>query len=131
MNRPKTYTIAAIIQLAVSLWNVGDALNDIRQGAALVGEIPLGAFYFFQFIWLIVGQAGIFAAYELWKNKRRGVILTLLLRGFEGLMALPGILSAEPYAAKMLAINSFSIAVVVIGLILWSRQKNKPISQSA
>jgi hypothetical protein len=82
MNRPKTYTIAAIIQVAVSLWNVGDALNDIRQGVALAGEIPIGAFYFFQFIWLIVGLAGIFAAYELWKNKRRGAILTLVLRGF-------------------------------------------------
>ena len=131
MNRPKTYTIAAIIQLAVSLWAVGDALNDLRQGAALAGEIPIAAFYFFQAIWLIIGLAGIFSAYGVWKNQRWGVILTIVLRGFEGLMALPGILSTEPFAVKIPAFIFLSIAVVVIALLLWPREKDMPVSQSA
>ena len=131
MNRPKTYTSAALIQLAVSLWAVGDALNDLRQGAALAGEIPIGAFYFFQALWLIIGLVGIVSAYGVWKNQRWGVILTMVTRGFEGLFALPGIFSTEPFAVKIPAFLFLTIAVVVIALLVWPKEKEITASQSA
>ena len=129
MNRPKTYTIAAIIQFVVSVIVVGQALSSLPQGAAGLNSVE-GPGYLFTVIGLILGLAGLFSAFGVWKVQKWGVILTILIRTIDGLTALPGIIFAPTLAAKMPASLGVIIAVTVIALLLWPKPKLAPVSHN-
>ena len=120
MNRPKTYTIAAIIQFVVSLLAMGVSLSTLPQGAAALNSVE-GPGYVFTIIGLILGLAGLFSAFGVWKVQRWGVILTIVIRAIDGLMALPGVVFAPSLAGKIPATVGVTIAVVVIALLLWPK----------
>ena len=122
MNRPKTYTIAAIIQFVVSLIVVIEALIRLPQGAAALTSVE-GPGYLFTVVGLILGLAGLFSAFGVWKSQKWGVILTIVIRAFDGLTALPGIIFAPTLATKMPAAVGVLIAVVVITLLLWPKPR--------
>jgi len=129
MNRPKTYTIAAIIQFVVSLIVVVQTLIALPQGATSLDSVD-GPGYFFTMAGLILGLAGLFSAFGVWKNQKWGVILTIIIRALDGVAASPGILFA-PFPFKLIPITGVLIAVVVIGLLLWPKPKLAPIVRDA
>jgi hypothetical protein len=130
MNRPKTYTIAAMIQFAVSLIAVVETLIALPQGAAALDSVE-GPGYVFTISGLILGLAGLFSAFGVWKNQKWGVILTIVIRAIDGLMALPGVLFAPTLQFKMMASLGVLIAAVVIVLLLWPKAKPAPVSRNA
>lgn len=130
MTRPKTYTIAAIIQFVVSVIVVGTALTSLPQGAAALDSVE-GPGYLFTVVGLILGLAGLFSAFGVWKVQKWGVILTIVIRAFDGLTALPGIIFAPTLATKMPAALGVLIAVVVIGLLLWPKPDLAPVARNA
>lgn len=130
MNRPKTYTIAAIIQFVVSLIVVGEALRSLPQGAAALNSVE-GPGYVFTVIGLILGLAGLFSAFGVWKVQKWGIILTIIIRAIDGLMALPGVIFAPTVEFKLLASLGVIIAVTVIALLVWPKPKLAPVSRNA
>ncbi len=130
MNRPQTYTIAAIIQFVVSLIVVGQALTSLPQGAAALNNGE-GPGYFFIVLGLILGLAGLFSAFGVWKSQKWGVILTIVIRAIDGLTALPGIIFAPTLVTKMPAALGVLIAVVVIALLLWPKPKVTSVARNA
>lgn len=131
MNRPKTYTIAALIQLVVSLFSVVASLPQLVQGANTVEQAPDSAPYFIFVLGFGIGLLGLVSAYGVWRNQKWGVILTILLRLVDGLSALPGILFAPTITLKISASVGVLIAIVVIGLLLWPKPKLTPVSRNA
>lgn len=129
MNRPQTYTIAAIIQFVVSLIVVGEGLISLPQGAAALDSVE-GPGYFFIVLGLILGLAGLFSAFGVWKSQKWGVILTIVIRAIDGLTALPGIIFAPTLATKMPAALGVLIAVVVITLLLWPKPKLASVARN-
>ena len=130
MNRPWTYTLAAILQFVLSLLAIGVALSTLPQGAAALNSVE-GPGYAFIVMALITGVAGLFAAFGVWKNQKWGVILTIVLRALDGLLALPGLIFAQPLPGKLMALSGVVLAIVVIALLLWPRPKAGPVSHDA
>lgn len=129
MNRPKTYTIAAMIQFVVSLIAAGEALSSLPQGAVALDNME-GPGYGFTVLGLILGLAGLFSAFGVWKAQKWGVILTIIIRAVDGLTALPGILFSPTLEGKIAASLGVLIAAVVIVLLLWPKAKPSPVSHS-
>lgn len=118
MNRPMTYTVAAVLQFVVSVLAVAWGARDLMPGGTPVEELPpypvlLAAFAF--------GAIGLVSAYGVWRNQRWGVILTILVRALDGLLAAPGILFAPTQSMKFMASSGVLLSIVIIALLLWPR----------
>ncbi len=121
MNRPTTYTIAAIIHFVASLLDLGLALSLLPQGAAALNAVE-GPGYGFVLFGLFLGIAGLFSAFGVWKKQKWGVILTIILRAINGLLALPGLIFAGGTLGwKIDAWFTVITAVVIIMLLLWPK----------
>jgi hypothetical protein len=119
MNRPKTYTVAAILQLLISLFAVVYAFPLLFQGAAAVDQVGDQPPYFVIVLAFCLGLLGIVSAYGVWRNQKWGVILTIALRAVDILLALPGVAGAPTLDLQIMATVGVAISVVIIVLLLW------------
>ena len=94
MKRSTRYTTAAILQALLSLFDIAGALVFLPRGADALNQGGDSPPYVVLMLALIVGVLGLVSAWAVWKYKRWGVILTIVLRVVDGLAALPGILVA-------------------------------------
>ena len=124
MNRPMTYTVAAILQLLISLFAVVFAIPLVFQGAAAVDQAGDQPPYFVIVLAFSLGLLGIVSAYGVWRNQKWGVVLTIVLRAVDTLSALPG-LTVPSLELRILASVGVAISVVIIVLLLWPT-KSRP-----
>ena len=118
MDRPKTYTVAAILQLLISLFSVVWTFPILFQGAAAVEQAGDQPPFFIIVMSFGLGLLGLVSAYGVWRNQKWGVVLTILLRAVDALSALPGILGAPTFELRFLATVGVAISVVIIVLLL-------------
>ena len=130
MNRPKTYTVAAILQFLVSVFSVISSVPLLVQGANAVDQAGDSPPFFIAILGFGIGLLGLVSAYGVWRNQKWGVILTILLRTVDGLSALPGILFAPTVGFKIMASLGVLLAVVVIALLLWPKPKLAPAARN-
>ncbi len=130
MNRPKTYTGAAILQFLVSVFSVMSSVPLLVQGANAVEQAGDSPPFFIAILGFGIGLLGLVSAYGVWRNQKWGVILTILLRAVDGLSALPGILFAPTVGLKIMASLGVLLAIVVIALLLWPKPKLAPTARN-
>jgi hypothetical protein len=124
MHRPKTYTIAAILQLLISLFAIVLTIPELAQGSSAAEAPP----YFVVLLAFAAGILGLVSAYGVWQNQKWGVILTIVLRALDGLAALPGILFAPTSLLWISAIVGVIVSALIIVLLLWPKPKLTPVS---
>jgi hypothetical protein len=122
MNRPKTYTAAAIVQLLLSALNGIASIPFLMRGAATPDAPP----FFVELVLFATAMLGFISAYGIWRNQRWGVLVTIILCILTGLANLPGLLFAPSLVGKLATAASLIPAIVIIALLLWP--KPKPIS---
>ena len=122
MNRPKTYTVAAILQLLISLASVVWSFPILFQGAAAVEQAGDQPPFFIIVLAFSIGLLGLVSAYGVWRNQKWGVILTIALRAVDTLSALPG-LTVPSLELKILASVGVAISIVIIVLLLWPKSR--------
>jgi len=127
MQRPKTYTIAAILQLLISLFAIVLTIPELAQGSTAADAPP----YFVVLLAFAAGILGLVSAYGVWQNQKWGVILTIVLRAVDGLAALPGILFAPTTFLWLSAIAGVLISALIIVLLLWPKPKLAPVPSNA
>jgi hypothetical protein len=130
-TRPKTYTIAAILQFLYSVIGVVGAIPLLARGVTATEQAGDSPPYFIIVIGFIAAVLGIVSAYGVWRNQKWGVILTIILRAVDGLGALPGLLFAPTLVWKIAASAGVFAAIVIIALLLWPKPKPAPASSSA
>ncbi len=118
MKRTRSYTIAAILQLLLSLAAIGLSLPDIARGANEVNQAPDTIPYAALMLSLIIGVLGLVSAYGVWRVQKWGVILTIILRAVDGLTSLPGVAFGPTPMLQFVATISVVLAIVVIYLLL-------------
>ena len=124
MNRPKTYTVAAILQLLISLLAVVWTFPILFQGSAAVeqaGNEP--APFFIIVLAFSLGLLGLVSAYGVWRNQKWGVVLTIALRTVAALLALPGTLLAP--ALQLRIFPAFEVAISIAIIVLLLRPKSR------
>jgi hypothetical protein len=128
MNRPRTYTIAAILQFLSSAFAVVASIPGLAQGATSFNQTTSGPPYVVVLIGTLVGAMGIVSAYGVWRNQKWGIILTLMLCVINGLLTMPGILFAPSAGVKLFAASGVVFQIIIIALLLWPRPTLVPAS---
>ncbi len=118
MNRPKTYTIAAILQLLLSVSSIVLSIPFLARGDAGLSSGPPFAVELVIFATAILGLP---AAYGVWHNQRWGVILDIVLGILTGLVCLPGLLFAPGLVGALASASTVILVVAIIVLLLWPR----------
>jgi hypothetical protein len=123
MNRPNTYTLAAILQLLISLFSVVYAVPILFQGATAVEQAGDQPPFFIIVLAFSLGLLGLVSAYGVWRNQKWGVVLTIVLRAVDSLSALPGLLFAPTFELRFLASVGVAISIAIIVLLLWPKSR--------
>ena len=82
MNRPKTYTAAAIVQFLLSAMNGIGSIPFLMRGAATPDVPP----FFVELVLFATAILGFISAYGVWRNQRWGVLVTISLCILTGLV---------------------------------------------
>ncbi len=120
LPRPRNHTIAAVLQFIASAAAVAWGARDLMPGATPVEEMPP---YFVVLAAFAIGVVGLVSAYGIWQGQRWGVILTIVTRASDGILAAPGILFAPTPTLKVMASTGVVLAIVIIGLLLWPKPR--------
>src|SRR5205823_13255412 len=123
MNRPKTYTVAAILQLLISLASVVWSFPILFQGAAAVEQSGDQPPFFIIVISFGLGLLGLVSAYGVWRNQKWGVIPTIVLSALNAVSALPATFGAPTVQLQIFVSVGASISVVIIVLLLWPKSR--------
>ncbi|HEU5013049.1 MAG TPA: hypothetical protein VFT66_10945 [Roseiflexaceae bacterium] len=126
MNRPKTYTIAAILQFLLSAMNGVGSIPFLMRGNVTNSAPP----FFVELVLFATAILGFIGTYGIWRNQRWGVILTIILCILTGLVNLPGLLFAPGVLGKVATAASLIPAIVIIVLLLWPKPKLTPVSNN-
>lgn len=132
MNRPRTFTIAAVLMFFMSLLSIGFEIPNLMlgTGASAQFESNGGPPFFLVLLNFAAGAIGLVAAYGVWQMQKWGVVLTIVLCAYTVLSALPAILFAPP-ALKVAAGIAVLWAAVIIVLLLRPQPKTSPtVSQT-
>lgn len=117
MPRTTLYKTAVIVHALSSLAGIFFALPALLQGpdaAGIAQGVPQVVLVLIAFL----GVAGLVSAYGAWQGQKWGIWLTIVVRAVDGLLALPGVLSAPTPAARISAIAGVAIAIFVIVVML-------------
>lgn len=126
MNRPKTYTIAAILQFLLSAMNGAGSIPFLMRGNVPNSAPP----FFVELVLFATAILGFIGAYGIWRNQKWGVILTIVICILTGLVNLPGLLFAPGVLGKVATAASLIPAIVIIVLLLWPKPKLAPVSNN-
>ena len=118
MNRTKSYSVAAILQFLMSVSGVALTLAFLPRGADALDQVSDSPPYFVIITGFAFALLGLISAYGVWRNQKWGVILTILLRAIDSLMALPGVLFAPTTFWRISAITGILLSAVIIYLLL-------------
>jgi hypothetical protein len=125
MNRPKTYTAAAIVQLLLSALNIIASIPFLMGGAA-----PDAPPFLVELVLLATALVGLVSAYGIWRHQRWSVPLTITLCILIGLVNVPGLLFAPGLVGKLATLASLFPAIVIIALLLWPKPTFVPLDRT-
>jgi hypothetical protein len=107
-KRPATLTIAIIL---LALLSLGNMPAPFEPG---VEKIPPPVVYGA----VVLGIMGLFAVNGLWKLKRWGIVLTIIVSVLNALSAAPGIAAAPNGLLHVLATLYVVLSIVIIVLVV-------------
>jgi uncharacterized membrane protein (DUF2068 family) len=120
MSRPKSITIAAILQFLWCGSMIVLSLPDLATGATP----QAGGFsgYLVTVLSFTAAVLGLVAAYGTWMNTRGGKILAIVVNVLFGFLLLGAVLFASP-PVKIVAGSLLAIPIFIIVLLLWRTSK--------
>lgn len=125
MTRPRTFTIAAVLQAVMSLIGTVLAIPLLAAGLAASEQAATPPFFII-LLGFSTSLLGLVSAYGVWKVQKWGVILTIVLRAIDAVSAAPGLLFAPTTTWRLLAISGIGLSILVIALLLWPQPKIAP-----
>jgi hypothetical protein len=113
-----TKLAAAAVNAVLSAIGLVVSIAPLPQGADAVAQSndqpPFAALV----VGVILGVLGLVGSFGIWRGDRWGSVLTIAVRGVDGLSSVLGVLFAESASLRALAILSVVGAAVVIWLLL-------------
>lgn len=120
--------VAAGINAVVSVIGIVVSIAPLPQGADQVAKHGGNPPFAVLVAGVVLGVLGLVGSFGLWRGDRWGAILTIVVRGLDGVSSLPGVLSADTSSLRALAIVSVVAAVTVIVLILRRDERSLDVS---
>ena len=101
-SRPLTVTIATVLLTLVSLFNLIELVIPAKLPPLFVYTIP------------VLGAGGLMAVFGLWKLKRWGLVLTIVISALSILVSVPGLWLAPGTGGKVIS----GVLAVLYALVL-------------
>ena len=108
---------AAVLNALLSLIGLVVSIAPLHLGAEGAGASGDNPPFAALVVGVILGVLGLVGSFGIWRSERWGLILTIVVRGLDGLGGVFGLL-AEDTTLRLLAILSVVGAAVVIFLLL-------------
>jgi hypothetical protein len=109
---------AAIINAVLSVVGLVVSIAPLPEGADAVAKSndqpPFAALV----LGVVLGVLGLVGSFGIWRGERWGSLLTVAVRGVDGLLSIPGVLFADSNELRSLAVLSVVGAAAVIYLLL-------------
>ncbi|HMO58925.1 MAG TPA: hypothetical protein PKA05_01240 [Roseiflexaceae bacterium] len=131
MNRPRTYTIAAILNGLISLIGIILLVPLLTAGQSAIDQAQATPPFFIILLGGFTAVLGLASSYGVWKVQRWGVILTIILRALDVLSAAPGLLFAPDMTWRLMAVVGVVSGILVIALLLWPQPRAAPAAGRA
>lgn len=131
VKRSKNYTVAALLNLALSLQNVIFTLPALFDGADATDKSGDSPPFVVMVIAFALGLIGLISSYGVWKGQRWGVVVTIVINALNFLSAIPGVPFAPNMALRLSAIATCVVSAAVIWLLLRRRKALAVVGASA
>ncbi|MFN8485407.1 MAG: hypothetical protein U0768_20395 [Anaerolineae bacterium] len=126
LSRATALKLAAALSFLVGAFNVISSVPFITRGAEAVDSVagvdtpP----FFILILGLILGIVAMVAAYGTWKQRRWGIILTIIVNTVGGISALPGLVIPVPFSPLWWsAVVGVILSILIVVLCLWRGPK--------
>jgi uncharacterized membrane protein (DUF2068 family) len=108
IQRPATVTSATVLLLLLSLFSLSAALlpDAIKPPPFII------------YVALVLGVCGLMAGVGLWKLKRWGLLLTIIISAVGSLSAAPGLFAAPSVAGKLISLGLVVLYALVVVLVV-------------
>jgi hypothetical protein len=127
MTRSKPMTVAAILQLLLSLFEIVGSLIVLPLGAGGLDQTGASPPYIVVVVAFAIAVLGLVSAYGVWRAQKWGVILTIVLRAVGGFLAVPG-LGSPSTVLRLAATTTVVTSIAIVVLLLWPKPKLAPAS---
>lgn len=131
VQRSTNYTIAALLNLALSLEGIVFALPALFDGADATNKSSDAPPFFIVVLAFALGVIGLVSSYGVWKSQRWGVVLTIVISALNFLSAIPGVPFAPNMGLRIAAILTCVAAIAIIWLLLRRRKAPALVGVSA
>ena len=125
VQRSTNYTVAVLLNLALSVQNVVFTLPAIFDGADATNKSADSPPFGIMLAAFALGLFGLISSYGVWKGQRWGVVITIVVNALNFLSAIPGIPFAPNMGLRIAAIATCVAAAVIIWLLL--RRRKAPV----
>lgn len=122
VQRSTNYTIAAVLNLVLSVQNVVFTLPALFDGADATNRSSDSPPFVVMLVAFALGLLGLISTYGVWKGQRWGVVVTIVVNALNFLSAVPGIPFAPNIGLRIAAILTCLVAAAVIWLLLRRRK---------
>ena len=121
MNRPRSYTIAAVLMVLYCLIGVLFELPNLARGAAGAAPAGEGPPFVLTVLNFTIAVLGFVSAYGVWRVQKWGVVLTIVLSVFAILTGLPATAFAPQLALRLIGGLGIAWSAAIIVLLLRPR----------
>ncbi len=118
MNRPRSYTIAAVLTVLFSLVSLIFELPNLIQGPGEIAPGVEGAPIFLTILNFTLAILGFVAAYGIWQMQKWGVVLGIIVAALSALSGTPAIIFAPFLALRIAGVVSVIWSAAIIVLLL-------------
>lgn len=118
MNRPRSYTIAAVLTVLFSLISLMFELPNLIQGPGEIAPGVEGPPVFLTILNFTLAILGFVAAYGIWQMQKWGVVLGIIVAALSALTGIPAIIFAPFLPLRIIGVVGVIWSAVIIVLLL-------------
>ncbi len=121
MNRPKSYTIAAVLIVLFSLTSLMFQVPNLMRGPGDIAPGVVGPPVFLTIISFALLVLGFVSAYGVWQVQKWGVMLAIVVAALGILTSIPAVIFAPFLALRLVGVLGVIWSAGIIVLLLRPR----------
>ena len=118
MNRPRSYTIAAVLTVLYSLISLMFELPNLLRGPGEIVSGVEGPPVFLTILNFTLLILGFVAAYGIWQMQKWGVVLGIIVAALSALAGIPAVVFAPFLALRIAGVVGVIWSAAIIVLLL-------------
>ena len=120
-RRSTAHSVAAILNLVVSVFTIAFSLAPLQDGAKATNEAGDQPPFVIILLAFVLAVVGVVSSYGVWQGQRWGVVLTIVVNALNFLSGVPGVAFGPTTFLVVSSVIGCALNVVIIYLLLRRR----------